>query len=158
MQLVLDELKNNVEYLSKDYAYSLREKYIDKFINKNCKHYKDNISVVKECSDGLCYSGYLWDCLKNYISVTFDEINTYRNLLKQVLIFWDIHSKDKIWVEDYWKFGKESVLKINFDILMDNLEYFPEDIYIFDNSKEWTLILTHEDNNVIRVCAKVGNI
>lgn len=156
--MMLDELKEKIEYLPIDMALTIRNKYINKFINTKSDHYKKFISTVNEYSDGICYTGYLWDCLINPSIIRFDEVSTYRRLLKQVMIFWDIHSKEKIWVDDYWKFGKDSILQLDYGDLLDNLEYYPEDVYIFDNSMKWTLVLTHEDNNGIRICAKIGNI
>lgn len=158
MKMIFEEFEHKIEYLPMDMVFTLRNKYIDRFIDTDSDHYKKFISTVSEYSDGMCYTGYLWDCLINPIVINLDEVISYREKLKQVLIFWDIHSKEKIWVDDYWKFGKDSVLQLDYGDILDNLEYFPEDIYIFDESMEWTLVLTHEDNNGVRVCAKVGNI
>lgn len=47
---------------------------------------------------------------------------------------------------------------MNFDILLNNLDYLPEDIYIFDHSFEWTIVLTHEEIENKRWCLKSGNI
>lgn len=41
---------------------------------------------------------------------------------------------------------------------MSNLTYLPEDIYIFDKSFKWTIILTHEEVEGERYCFKVGDI
>jgi hypothetical protein len=67
---------------------------------------------------------------------------------------WDLHSRDKIHVPDYWKFGRDSVLLVEPEILADNLGHLPEDIYVFDKELSWTLIATHEhsDDNP-RICA-----
>lgn len=158
MKTALDKLKQKIEYFPVDRAIAVRNKYIDKFIDTSSEHYKKYIATVNEYSDGICYTGYLWDCIINPVIIRFDEIIAYKDLLKQVLIFWDIHSKEKIWIDDYWKFGKDSILKLNYSDILNNLDYFPEDVYIFDDSMEWTLALTHEENNGIRICAKVGNI
>ncbi|MBP2658661.1 MAG: hypothetical protein H6Q69_1693 [Firmicutes bacterium] len=106
----------------------------------------------------MCYTGYLWECLIGAKCINFKEFDSYRSAIKEVLAFWDIHSKEKIWIPEYWKFGKDTVLKLTFEDLMDNLEYLPEDIYIFDETLQWTLILTHEDVDGERICEKSGNI
>lgn len=107
----------------------------------------------------LCYTGYLWDCLIEHRTIKVEDIYKYREILDKVLVFWDIHSKDKIWIEDYWKFSKDCMLKLNYEALMDNLNHLPEDIYVFDESLEWTVILTHEDDfNGERLCEQLGKL
>ena len=61
-------------------------------------------------------------------------------------------------MKDYWKFDKDAVLKMDFEILLDGEEYLPEDIYIFDESMTWTLIKTHEDIDGKCYCLKSGKI
>jgi hypothetical protein len=92
------------------------------------------------------------------VVITYEGIIGYRKMLKDVLVFWDIHSEEKIWIQNYWKFGKESMLRLAYVDLIDNSGYFPEDIYIFDESLKWSLVWTHEDNEGIRICVKVGDI
>lgn len=152
----LNEFKSKVEIMSKMDANHFRSEYIKKFIDTNHEHYKKYIETVRYFSDGECYTGYLWDCLIEYKATYFEEINKYRGILGEVLVFWDIHSKDRILIPEYWKFGKDNVLKLSFEALMNNLQYLPEDIYIFDESFKWTLVLTHEDNNGDRICMKSG--
>jgi len=148
-----------VEYLPKESEAILRNKYIEKFVDTSHEHYIENISTVKEFSDGICYVGYLWDCIINYTVIKFDEVVKYKEKLSKVLIFWDIHSEERILIKDYWKFGKDSMLRIDFGDFLDNIEYFPEDVYIFDESLEWSLVLTHEENDPgNRICVKMGDI
>jgi hypothetical protein len=158
MKMKLEEMMERVEYLPAERTNFTRNEYINRFINTKGEHYIKFIDTVNEYSDGCCYTGYLWDCLLNPTIITFDEISNYRTQLKNVMVFWDIHSKERIWVDDYWKFGKASILRLDYGDFLDNLQYFPEDVYIFDDSMEWTLVLTHEDNEGIRVCAKAGKI
>ncbi len=153
-----DEFKQHIIIYSKDNSYKLRNRYIERFINTKGDHYKKYIIEVKQYSDGICYTGYLWDCLINPTIIKFEDIKNNYNYLGNVLIFWDIHTKEKIWIEDYWKFGKDSVIEVAFNELIDNLNYLPEDIYICDGRLNWTIVLTHEDNNGIRICLKAGNI
>lgn len=158
MKMNFDEFKTKVKIVSKGEAKEHRIEYIKRFINVDCEYYKKNIMTLEQFSDGMCYTGYLWDCFIDPQAINIDEVNKYRAVLNEVLVFWDIHSQDRIWVEGYWKFGKDNVLYLKFKELMDNLEYLPEDIYIFDKSLKWTLVLTHEDKNGERICAKSGNI
>ena len=41
----------------------LRCEYIKNFVNTSSLYYKKNIEQKTLFSDGLCYTGYLWDCL-----------------------------------------------------------------------------------------------
>lgn len=158
MKRGFDEFKSEVGVIPQMDAKHFRSEYIDKFINTNSEHYQKYIEVIRQFSDGMCYTGYTWDCLINPSIIRIEEVVNFRAVLKEVLVFWDIHSKDRILIPDYWKFGKDDVLKLKFGELMDNLEYLPEDIYIFDESLKWTLVLTHEDNNGERFCIKSGDI
>lgn len=158
MRMSFEEIQKRIEYMPKDIALQIRNAYINKFINTESEYYKKSVEVVTEFSDGRCYTGYLWDCMNNPIVIKFEDVAGYKEKLNDVMIFWDIHSKERIWVENYWKFGKDSVLKLKFADFLDNLDLFPEDIYVFDDTMKWTLVLTHEDNDGIRICAKFGNI
>lgn len=73
-------------------------------------------------------------------------------------MLWDIHTAERIFIEDYWKFGKNNVLKLEFAELMNNLHYLPDDIYILDENYAWTIALTHEYIDDKRWCLKSGNI
>jgi hypothetical protein len=147
--------KEKVNIIHKEIADRLRKRYISAFINTEMEHYREYILTLKQCSDGLCYFGYLWDCLRNPIIIGEDDIFAFlSNYSDNIYILWDIHSKDKIWIENYWKFDKNAILELDPQLLLENLEYLPEDIYIFDSSFEWTYVLTHEEEKGVRVCAK----
>jgi len=147
-----------IKVIQKTEAKNLRKRYIQKFVNTSIEYYEKYIKVLNEYADGFCYSGYLWDCFKDPKVIDPHYIQSQNNRLRDVYVFWDIHSKEKIFIEDYWEFGKDSVLLLDFNLLLNNLEHLPEDIYIFDNSLEWTLVLTHEYIGDKRWCLKSGNI
>ena len=44
---------------------ALRCNYIKNFVDTASTYYKENIEQKTMFSDGLCYTGYLWDCLLN---------------------------------------------------------------------------------------------
>ena len=156
--MTIGEFKKNVTVLDKDSANILRCSYINTFIDINKPYYKETIQVLRKYSDGYCYTGYLWDCLISPVIITFDYLKKL-TISADVYVFWDIHTKDRIFVDNYWKFKKNDVIKLNYNVLLDNLKYLPEDIYIFNNTLKWTLILTHEtDLNNIDICIKSGNI
>lgn len=138
-----EEFKNRVKILEPLITKEYRKKYIDTFVDTNCEYY-DDIRNLKLFSDGWCYTRYLWDCLKEPCQINWSDIVLYQNCLGSVLVFWDIHSCERILIPDYWKFPKNACLELNFDDLCNNKEFFPEDLYIFDASFKWTIVFTHE--------------
>ncbi len=66
------------------------------------------------------------------IHILFNELYTKDSLI----IFWNIHSWERIFAKNYWKFKKE-------------------DVYTFDYSFEWNDIITHEDYGTRRICFKI---
>ena len=153
--MLFRKLKEKVAVLPLDEANILREMYIENFNDTSKEGYKNNISERKLFPDGYCYTGYLWDYVKRYQRITFQSlINEFTNK-KSVLVLWDIHSSNRIFINDYWKFGKDNVVRIETKYLIEGLDYFPEDIYVFDNDFLWTYIITHEDDGKRRICLKV---
>lgn len=57
--------------------------------------------------------------------------------------------------KSFFKFGKDNIVKLDIEYLIESIDYFPEDIYIFDNDFSWTYIITHEDDGKRRICLKV---
>jgi hypothetical protein len=81
-----------------------------------------------------------------------------RRRLGEVLVLWDLHPDGRVLVEDYWKFERDDVLSLDFKLLLGNLRHLPEDVYIFDRSFRWTLVLTHEHVGDKRWCLVSGQI
>lgn len=124
----------------------LRNEYISAFVNCDSPHYRKFIEQKRMFTDGMCYVGYLWDCLLN-----MDVISEYRAKMmltekRDVFIMWDIHSCERIFIPDYWKYPKTSVLYAAewSDSLMSDL---PEDLYLFDETFMWSVIFIHETND-----------
>ena len=124
----------------------LRNEYISAFVNCDSPHYRKFIEQKRMFTDGMCYVGYLWDCLLN-----MDVISEYRAKMmltekRDVFIMWDIHSCERIFIPDYWKYPKTGVLYAAewSDSLMSDL---PEDLYLFDETFMWSVIFTHETND-----------
>jgi len=153
--MLLDDIKEKMEVLPKEEATRLRDLYIEHFVNISKEGYKNNILERKLFSDGYCYTGYLWDYVTKYQRVSLQSVINELTNKKSVLILWDIHSCDRIFIKDYWKFGKDSIVRIDTEYLIELLDYIPEDIYIFDDDFLWTYIITHEDDGKRRICLKV---
>lgn len=48
-------------------------------------------------------------------------------------------------------------MRIDTKYLIEGLDYFPEDIYVFDDDLLWTyIIITHEDDGKRRICLKIN--
>ncbi|MCH5183679.1 MAG: hypothetical protein J1E00_05830 [Oscillospiraceae bacterium] len=129
--------------LDPDKSNDLRQKYVDTFIDRNIDLYVERILRLIEFSDGLCYTGYLWDCFQSPNVIPEIEIMQKLKGKKNVYIMWDIHSVDNIHIPNYWKYPKNRVLFVDewSEELRNDL---PEDIYIFDDSFTWSAVYTHE--------------
>ncbi|WP_295164452.1 hypothetical protein [Selenomonas sp. F0473] len=153
----LENFKKNMEILNPIQANKYRQRYIDKYINTQSRYYPEYIETLHEFSDGLCYTGYLWDFLKSPIHIHEEQIEKYRSKLKQVLIFWDNNSRDRIYIKDYWKFGKKTMVRVDYNLFLDHAHFFPEDVYLTDETLQWTIVFTHEDDiNNRRLIMQVG--
>ena len=130
---ILDNLKSD----------ELRAEYIRNFVDTTKDYFVERIERKTEFSDGLCYTGYLWDCLKNPKVISETEATRILQEKKNIYIMWDIHSCERIFIPNYWKYPKTSVFSVNSwsDLLKSNL---PEDTYLFDNTFSWSVIFTHE--------------
>ena len=153
----LENFKTHMQILNQYQADEYRKRYINKYINTNSKFYIDRIETLAQFSDGLCCTGYLWESLKSPMFIHEEQIETYRSKLKQVLIFWDNNSKDRIYIKDYWKFGKKTMVRVDYNLFLDHAHFFPEDVYLTDETLQWTIVFTHEDDiNNRRLIMQVG--
>ncbi len=141
----LDELKRKSVIHDKKSADEIRKRYIETFVNTEKSSYHDQIEKLQKFTDGYCYVGYLWDFLREPEMVEESLIYSYRDKMKSIYVFWDIHSSEKIWIKDYWKFDKDAVLWMSMDTLLAGCEFLPEDIYIRDITFQWTFVMTHEE-------------
>lgn len=121
----------------------LRSKYIQNFVDTTKNYYVELIEQKTQFSDGLCYTGYLWDCLKNPQVLSEEEAAVILQEKRNIYIMWDIHSCERIFVPNYWKYPKTSVLCVNTWSEAIKLD-LPEDMYLFDDTFCWSVIFTHE--------------
>jgi hypothetical protein len=122
-----------------------RTQYIERFVNINTEYYTKNIATTSKFHDGECYNGYLWDTLFSWQKIKFSDLeNHLPSSAQKVLAFWDIHSSERIFIDNYWVFGKKDVIELISHDLLKYLDLLPEDLYILDRNLEWSTILTHE--------------
>lgn len=140
----LAAFRSQVDELDGAESGRIRQSFVESFIDQENPDYTERIGTLKPFSDGLAYSGYLWDFLRTPTVVNEDAL--WRRLLgfERLLIMWDLHSSDRIRIPDYWKFGKTSVLVASSAIAYEGRAFLPEDLYLFDYSYRWVGILTHE--------------
>ena len=122
---------------------ALRRKYITRFVNIASSYYKERIERKTMFSDGLCYTGYMWDCLMHPSVISEDKANQFLQDKQGIFIMWDIHSCERILIPDYWKFPKSMVLWTNIWLKSFEAE-LPEDVYLFDDTFSWSIVYTHE--------------
>lgn len=140
----LVEFKRMVNVLPQVEADAVRRRYIDAFVDTNHPSFERRVGTLRLFRDGLAYDAYLWDYLKNWQRVSELALLTAACQQEPVYAFWDIHSNERIWIEDYWKLGKETVLQADYATITRGLEHLPEDIYIASLDMSWTYVLTHE--------------
>ena len=137
-------------------SYILRYDYTKKFVNTASAYYQENIERKTMFSDGLCYTGYLWDCLINPNVISEYEADQLLQEKTKIFIMWDIHSCERIFTSNYWKFSKAKVLCV--DNWLDIKDNLPEDVYVFDDSFNWSIVYTHEtDDKENRYCLFLGD-
>ncbi len=153
----LDEFREAVRVLPKGEARDLRRRYIRTFVDTRSKECSDIAEVSARCP-AATYWSYLWDCLRDPTVIDCRFVDGLADSLREVLVLWDLHPDRRVAVQNYWKFQKDDVLSLDYNLLLRNLRHLPEDIYIFDRSFGWTLVLTHEYVDDERWCLRSGQV
>ena len=52
-----------MDILSGEEASSLRQFFLCTFVDTSCDYFQARIAHMRQFSDGLRYTGYLWDCM-----------------------------------------------------------------------------------------------
>jgi len=130
--------------------------YLDAFIDTSKDYFRRHIASPRQFSDGVHHTGYLWDCLRSPSRITFQRFSLELVRHPEVLVLADDHSRDLIPGARLWPYPAYSVARFKPQALLDSLETLPEDLYVFDSSLSWTLVLTHENDGKRRICCAVG--
>lgn len=112
---------------------------------------------LRHFSDGLAYTGYLWDFLAEKRVVSEEEVWRDLELMSEVYAMWDIHSEERVRTPVYLSLPKAAVLRTDPATLRRGIEYLPEDLYIFDATCAWAAALTHEWVDDRRFCLWSGD-
>jgi hypothetical protein len=144
------------QILSPEDSAFWRQAYLDAFVDTSCEYYQRQIASPHQFSDGVHYEGYLWDCLQSRTRITIQRFQNEVVRHPEIFVMADDHSRDRVLVPPLWPYPPYSVVRFEPHALLKTLESLPEDIYVFDSSVSWTLVLTHEDDGKRRFCCAVG--
>lgn len=133
-----------------------RQAYLEVFVDTASDHYRRYIASPRPSSDGMHYEGYLWDCLRSPARITIERFRHEVVRHPEVLVIADDHSRDRVPGAPLWPYPSGSVVRFVPQTLLESLDSLPEDIYVFDDSVAWTLVLTHEDDGRRRICYAIG--
>lgn len=140
-------------------ADGLRARFIGAFVNTKGEYYRSAIRETRLHEDGMCYIGFLRDCLKDPVTVTEPEALAELRPLPSLCAMWDIHSKDMIRIPGYWRYPKRAVLELTPRELDAVLPTLPKDVYLFDRDCGLAAALTGEyDEGGRRRCLLCKNI
>ncbi len=133
-----------------------REFYLDTFVDRASEHYQRYIASPQQFSDGIHYRGYIWDCLRSPTRITSKRFRLELENKTELFVMADDHSRDRVIGPPLWPFPPYSVACFKSKLLVEWLNSLPEDIYVFDASVSWTLVLTHEYDAKRRYCLCCG--
>jgi hypothetical protein len=134
---------------------SMRQAYLQAFVDINKDYYQQHISTPHQYSDGLHYDGYLWDCLRIRTRITYQFLCLKVVEFPNIFVMADDHSHDRVHAP-LWPYPPYSVVSFKPQIFLNALPVLPQDMYIFDSSISWTLVLTHEYDDKRRYCWTIG--
>lgn len=151
-------------------AYTIRERFIDLYVDTTCENYVKFIKPVKAADVIYGYGlrvSFLYDCLKvgsYYVERFHKAVDCLRQFDKhQVFVMWDIRPKEHIYPDSYPTiqypytkyFLSDTVLQMEADdvaeILLHDVglhpkkQYWGEDLYIMDDSLSWYIAFTHNE-------------
>lgn len=126
-------------------AGEIRTRFVSDYVDVDSQYFEDRIATLKRFSDGEFYSGYLWDVIPNYTRISGEQAASLARSLGSSYSLWDLHSADKIWLPDYWKFPRDAVLKGPAIEIFHARPILPADLYIIREDFAICLVLTHEE-------------
>lgn len=135
----------------------LRHDYIRAFVNTTQPYYRKGADQ-KSMLVGGRYTGYLWDRLLNPSIILEHEADHLLRGKQKIYIMWDMHLFEMILIPNYRRFPEPKILYA--DIWTEAFKNdLPEDVYIFDDTLNWSIIYTHEtDENNNRYCLKTEKL
>lgn len=151
------------EIVPAERARELRAAFVRRFIDTSSDHYREHIAALRPCSDGLCYDGYLWDCLREGRECTMEEAAAFLAGKGEVFAMWDRFSPERLRGRRFSQYPRDTVVRTQgaalgrqiveewnreqdawkMDCQVQGL-WLPEDLYCFDGCFDWCAVFTHE--------------
>lgn len=132
--------------LSPEESTRWRRAFIDAFVDVKSDYFRTYLAP-RPCSDGDHYIGYLWDCLRSRTRISSRELRERVGTYSNVFVMADDHSRDHKINTLMWPYAPRSVASFQSKHLVHGFKSLPDDLYIFDSSLSWTLVLTHESDD-----------
>ena len=126
-------------------ANLLRSRYIQAFIDQSREQYQTEIAYDGKYVNRFYYSGYLWDCIRDVKVISKEECLLTLDRVEHFYALWDVHLYPRTAECKICEYPRDAVLKLHKDEYRDLLLHLPEDIYFFDDSFSWSVVLTHEE-------------
>ena len=126
-------------------AKRLRNLYVLNFINTASSYYNKYIQQKIKFDDGMFYPGYLWDCTLSPQIVSEEDALKIVQDKEKMYIMWDDHSCQRCVMTKEWNYSKQDILLIDKWACVNRLN-MPEDMYVFDDTFSWSIVITHETN------------
>jgi len=138
------------EILSPEDSALWRQEYLGAFVDTSGEYYQRHIALPRQSR------GYLWDCLRSPSRITIQRFRHEVVRHAEVFVMAHDHPHNRIPGAPLWFRRPDSIVRFRPQALLQSLDSLPEDIYVFDSSVLWTLVLTHEDDGKRGVCYSVG--
>ncbi len=152
-----EESKPEFEHdvLPKTVADGLRKSFVEKQTDRSLPFY-NKVLGMSEHSDGICYSGYVWEVIKSPRVIGRSEALAILRTKDEVCVMWDIRTMENVGEECRYKVPKDMIIKTRSCVLSKQLEYdfnnlsdasfIPNVFYIFDETLDWYIAFTDESH------------
>jgi hypothetical protein len=152
-----EDFDARIQRLDAEQSLRIRKRFIDEFIDQDAPGFDESIRRLVAFTDGMAQTGYLWDFIKARTLIDEADLWDRVNRRDWVYVMWDIHSSDRILIEDYWRYPKDSVLISRPPgTVQAGQSFLPEDLYLFDDSFAWVAATTHDEIDGRRFCLWAG--
>src|SRR5436190_20729816 len=85
-----------------------RQGYLEAFCDTTSAHYQKYVATVTQFSDGLHYTGYIWECLRGAFPITVQRLRNELVVRGELFVMADDHSRDRIRVS-LWPYDRNCV-------------------------------------------------
>ena len=112
----------------------MRDAYLAVFIDTASERYQRDIAMLRQFSDGLHASRYLWECLRQWTRLPESQFPEKLQRHPSVYALADDLSRERVPGAPWWPFPVGSVISLSSALLWQLLPALPSDLYVFDAS------------------------